>query len=210
MRCFVANFTDSMSDKKFGRWIRKQVMRDLFWTDFLRELIQRNELTVSLKSYNDFHDHFKKREDNAKQFESLNEAFSEFIKYTESKNPISRAEFQEIYRNVHSVQQTVKEIFAHINQTLTVKCVDDVNIFECLGNISSELNTLRILLGDVSTDHIENFEESDRHALQSRFESKPLPRGFVESELLEIAMDEFRIEKYLIRNNGVPKGFTEK
>ncbi|TGL12442.1 hypothetical protein [Leptospira meyeri] len=206
----MANFFDSMSDKKFGRWIRKQVMRDLFWTDFLRELIQRNELTVTMKSYNDFHDHFKKREENVKQFESLNEAFGEYIKYAESKNPISRAEFQEIYRNVNSAQQAVKEIFAHINLTLTVKCVDDVKIFECLDNISREINSLRILLGDVSTDHIENFDECDRLALQSRFESKPLPRGYVDEELLEIARDEFRIENFLIRNNGVPKGYTEK
>ncbi|TGM74585.1 hypothetical protein [Leptospira bouyouniensis] len=198
-----------MSDEDFGSWVRKQAIRDLFWTDFIRELIQTDELKDSMKSYNDFHSFFREQEENKKQFESLKEAFAEFTKYKRKQKSISRSEFHEIYQTALNAQSIVSVLFSNINTSLTVKNSDDINIYESLDSISNELKSLMTLLGDVSFDHIENFAEIDLHEMQSMFKAKPRPRWNIEFELLEIARDEFRKEKYRNRKKLVPEGLAE-
>ncbi|MCW7474875.1 hypothetical protein [Leptospira levettii] len=185
-----------MSDEDFGSWIRKQAIRDLFFTDFIRELIQKDELKDSMKSYNDFLDFYRVQEENTKQIESLNEALSHFVKFKEDEAFIDKAEFQEIYRTALNARQVVRLLLAKVNNSLTIKNPDDVNIYDSLDSISSELESLVTLIGDVSFDHIKNFGESDLHQMRSKFESQNLPGGNVEFELLEIVRDEFRKEKH--------------
>lgn len=189
-----------MSDEDFGSWVRKQAIRDLFYTDFIRELIQKDELKDSMKSYNDFHNFYREQEENTKQIESLNEALSHFVKYKEDEAFIDKAEFQEIYRTALNARQVVRFLLAKVNNTLTIKNPDDVNIYDSLDSISSELESLVTLIGDVSFDHIKNFGESDLHQMRSKFDSQNLPGGNVEFELLEIVRDEFRKEKHRNRN----------
>lgn len=196
----MVNVIDSMSDEDFGSWVRKQAIRDLFYTDFIRELIQKDELKDSMKSYNDFHNFYREQEENTKQIESLNEALSHFVKYKEDEAFIDKAEFQEIYRTALNARQVVRFLLAKVNNTLTIKNADDVNIYDSLDSISSELESLVTLIGDVSFDHIKNFGEGDLHQMQSKFDSQNLPGGNVEFELLEIVRDEFRKEKHRNRN----------
>ncbi|PJZ38707.1 hypothetical protein CH354_05815 [Leptospira levettii] len=189
-----------MSDEDFGSWIRKQAIRDLFFTDFILELIQKDELKDSMKSYNDFLDFYRVQVENTKQIESLNEALSHFVKFKEDEAFIDKAEFQEIYRTTLNARQVVRFLFAKVNKTLTIKNPDDVNIYDSLDSISSELESLVTLIGDVSFNHIENFGESDLHQMRSKFDSQNLPGGNVEFELLEIVRDEFKKEKHRSRN----------
>ncbi|TGK53241.1 hypothetical protein [Leptospira bouyouniensis] len=190
-----------MSDENFGSWVRKQVIRDLFYTDFIRELIQNDELKDSMKSYNDFHNFYREQEENTKQIESLNEALSHFVKFKEDEAFIDKAEFQEIYRTALNARQVVRFLLAKVNNTLTIKNPDDVNIYDSLDSISRELESLVSLIGDVSFDHIKNFGESDLHQMRSKFDSQNLPGGNVEFELLEIVRDEFRKEKHRNRKH---------
>lgn len=196
----MVDVIDSMSDEDFGSWIRKQAIRDLFFTDFILELIQKDELKDSMKSYNDFLDFYRVQVENTKQIESLNEALSHFVKFKEDEAFIDKAEFQEIYRTTLNARQVVRFLFAKVNKTLTIKNPDDVNIYDSLDSISSELESLVTLIGDVSFNHIENFGESDLHQMRSKFDSQNLPGGNVEFELLEIVRDEFKKEKHRSRN----------
>ncbi|PJZ44998.1 hypothetical protein CH361_12160 [Leptospira brenneri] len=198
-----------MSDESFGSWVRKQAIRDLFWTDFVRELIQKGELKDSMKSYNDFANYFKEQVGNEKQLESLNEAHKEFAKFKRYSSHITRENFKKIYEKTANARNLLLSQFSKINQSLTIKNPNDINLYETLDSITSELNSLLVLLEDVSFDHIENFEEGELQSIKHVFTSSFYPRMNIEFELLEIARDEFRKEKYRNRNKLVPKGSSK-
>ncbi|WP_125172506.1 hypothetical protein [Leptospira levettii] len=190
-----------MSDEDFGSWIRKQAIRDLFFTDFIRELIQKDELKDSMKSYNDFQNFYREQDENTKQIESLNEALSHFVKYKEDEAFIDKAEFQEIYRTALNAQNVVSSLFNHINNSIPIKCPGDINIYDSISSIYNEVQCLLIMLGDASFDHIENFGEMELFQMRSNFESKNVFKKSIEFESLEQARDEFRKEKMKKRRN---------
>ncbi|XDD46389.1 hypothetical protein AB3N60_17050 [Leptospira sp. WS39.C2] len=206
----MVNFINSMSDENFGSWIRKQAIRDLFWTDFIRELIQKDELKDSLKSYNDFCSYFKEQEENKKQLDSLNEAQKEFLRFKRNSSHITRENFQKIYEETANARNTLLTQFSKINHSIAIKSPNDINLFESLDSITSELNSLFALLEEVSYDHVENFNEGNLQMMKSVFMSSFYPRMNIEFGLLEIARDEFRKEKYKNRNKLVPKGSSER
>ncbi|MCW7462792.1 hypothetical protein [Leptospira limi] len=184
-----------MSDEDFGSWIRKQVMRDLFFTDFIQELIHDGELKDSMKSYNDFYNFYKDRKENTSQLESLNEALNQFLIYKEKNGFLAEKDFVEIYENALKARFSILSLIRKVNDSISIKNPDDINLYETLDSISSELNSLIVLFEDISFDHIEKFDEHALDGMRSKIFYPLLPRERIEFELMEIARDEFRKEK---------------